>query len=268
MTKTRRPLGTVAALAALSLAACNHDHVLGAVDPQTITEMPPPPDGSAPAPTEDAGMPLDCQLAHTWTGYIEDVTFPSGSTVVKMTLPEDGRCPIEGTITFGEGPPLPPVTDPDVGYPPGIAPSAYVTYLAEGNPFHMLNVMQLGAGFRFEVAHSEIWTSWCSMQTALDPGSNTCGHDWTTREGPDGCSLLDPTTNQWTPIDCGKMYLCNRQQWCRCDATGCAVGARPPSEAPVLGTDIKVLLPEVTGDKINGMASGTINGFIHFTRDP
>jgi hypothetical protein len=54
-------------------------------------------------------------------GSTRPYTFPSGSSSIVVELEIDEFNNLVGSITFGEGAPLPPATDPDVGYPAGVA---------------------------------------------------------------------------------------------------------------------------------------------------
>lgn len=59
-------------------------------------------------------------LALTADGASPTYQFPSGSSRIALDLQlVNGE--LVGKVTFGEGAPLPPATDPDVGYPAGVA---------------------------------------------------------------------------------------------------------------------------------------------------
>jgi hypothetical protein len=57
-------------------------------------------------------------LSGTYMGYIQSYKFLDGSDTVVVTLTFAGDT-VTGTVYFGNGSPLPPATDPNVGYPPG-----------------------------------------------------------------------------------------------------------------------------------------------------
>lgn len=58
--------------------------------------------------------------------------FPSGSTRFSLTLrpglASDGEQTLVGNLTFGEGEPLPPASDPTLGYPVGVNYEALLSY--------------------------------------------------------------------------------------------------------------------------------------------
>lgn len=120
------------ASAALSLAfGCGGEntHELGFTRTQDIE------DASEEEPTEPFYENAE-EFVGRWVGEADAVLnfelggdaslplyqFPSGSTRFELELrpgSEGSGLALVGTLTFGEGPPLPPATDPDVGYPPG-----------------------------------------------------------------------------------------------------------------------------------------------------
>src|SRR5262245_9474401 len=68
--------------------------------------------GGDPTVTTSGNQVSD--YAATWDGYAEAFTFEDGSDRVRLTIHANG----EGTIEVGDSAPLPPPTDPNVGYPP------------------------------------------------------------------------------------------------------------------------------------------------------
>jgi len=120
------------AAAALSLAlGCGDDntHELGFSRAQDLQ------DPSEDEPTEPFYSDAD-DFVGRWVGEADETLnfqlggdgrlplyqFPSGSTRFELELQrgsEGSGSALVGSLTFGEGAPLPPPTDPDVGYPPG-----------------------------------------------------------------------------------------------------------------------------------------------------
>jgi hypothetical protein len=108
------------ALLALAAFGCQRPaHDLG----QTSDEL-----GAPPAPPVQQAQFL-ADFIGTWEGDMDDAlgigadgasptvyAFPSGSSRLLLEL-QAGERFMGGTLTFGEGDPLPPPTDPDVGYP-------------------------------------------------------------------------------------------------------------------------------------------------------
>lgn len=77
--------------------------------------------------TAEAALPLS-ELEQRPPTY----EFPSGSARFALTLRRDvaidGEETLVGSLTFGEGEPLPPATDPAVGYPLGVNYEALLSY--------------------------------------------------------------------------------------------------------------------------------------------
>jgi hypothetical protein len=99
---------------------------------------------SSVTPSNSYGYPCDLPapswLGGTWGGRFDSFVLPSGSSSVRISIKgayysEGGLC---GTITFGEGEPLPLPTDPSLP-PPGVPSSAvwrvFTDELREGFPF-------------------------------------------------------------------------------------------------------------------------------------
>src|SRR4051812_34615530 len=63
------------------------------------------------------GERLEDYAAH-WEGYAEANSFADGSDKVRITLDASG----DGTLEIGDSAPMPPATDPSVGYPPSSGP--------------------------------------------------------------------------------------------------------------------------------------------------
>jgi hypothetical protein len=187
-------------------------------------------------------------LSGTYTGYIESFQFADGSDVVvmKLSFATDGT--VTGTVYFGTGSPLPPPTDPNVGYPPGFGPAPNNMPIGayEGFDFTVLAGSYAAPRLKVSLDPNEVWKQWCGMQTviyALDNGDNPdggCG----TPLGIYGClpnagfSVMGSTcTIQWCQqptgmtVDCGKMALClggaAGGDVCTCTATSCTVPTPP-----------------------------------------
>jgi len=120
----------LAACAALAGVACEGS------DPRDL--------GSSSAPiTLNAPFNSDInEFSGRWVGSAEDslglngdgatYQFPSGSTQIVLEVAPGENTglngPLEGFIRFGSGAPLPPPTDPDVGYPAGVSYDALLAY--------------------------------------------------------------------------------------------------------------------------------------------
>ena len=230
---------------------------------------------------DDAGNPL----SGTYKGYFQSFAFPDGTDTVVMTLTFAGDGTITGTVFFGNGPPLAPPTNPDVGYPPRYTGSVtpYIggvesTSLFEGVDFTVLSGTYAAPRVQLQIRSAQVWSEWCALQTSypwydsdapdggcggqfgsylcVPPGLTMCdGH-----VGSQGCYLLGPTPVSfsaceinpvcqpgWAPIDCGKLDLCRGGlQTQVCTCT--ATGCSVPLDQ---GGDISFDMQ---------LASGTLNG--------
>jgi hypothetical protein len=258
------------AIAAVAIlwGGCNNNHLLGSVD----AGMPPTDDGapgadSGPPPRIDAGPDAReigvLGQATSWTGYIENYQFPSGSDVVKFAFASDDAGQVVGTVILGNGTPPPPATDPNVGYPPGYGSQSggliggAPNYIAEGYAYPMQNGTLDGQRLRFGVSLRDLWRDWCALQTPI-PGSSFCLPNWGGMYSPQtGCSQTNPATGQVVPVDCGKFSLCfSGSSVCICDPSGC----RAQDDYVDDMFDVSI-----NNDRADG-SMDTHN--IHFTKDP
>jgi hypothetical protein len=245
------------AAAAILAAGCDNNHLLGAVDggPQ------PPERDSGTLPGVDAGPDLPrTSGSQSWTGYVENYQFLSGSDAVKIAFASDSAGQVTGTVILGNGTPPSPATDPDVGYPPGFKTQQPVVvgapnYLAEGYAYPMHSATLVGQRLRFGVGLQDLWGGWCALQTPA-PGSGSCLPNWGGLSSPTGCSLTNPDTGAVVPVDCGKFNLCRLTMVCQCDASECQV------------RDVGVsMMFDISID--NDRADGSMDTRnVHFTRDP
>ncbi|HTV20055.1 MAG TPA: hypothetical protein VMG12_15330 [Polyangiaceae bacterium] len=236
------------------LAACNGEpvHDLGYTErdlSQADSQRP----SSPPPPIAEFAN----DFVGVWVGEADDPLAPvagadvdpppfrflSGSTQIRLELEADDGAFPTGTITFGEGAPLAPATDPNVGYPPdpsfsiadadaldqsarppreGFAFGIYLT----GNQ-HDYATAGLSRVDRFEFNRAgrvldgkldvnytanDIFESWCALQTAATCPANTqVGWDETATE----CTIGDDLT----PMDCHKAALCASNR-CECPDEG------------------------------------------------
>jgi hypothetical protein len=180
-----------------------------------------------------AGAPSDpaCQVASTWSGYVENYHFADKSDAIKLVL--DSK--LAGHLTVGDSPAPAPPKDFDVGYPAALTPTP-----VPGGPLGVLVGLDPGFSFtlrsasltgsfsnsrlQFDVSGSELSAVWCQHQT---PYSDNQGHYTCVPNGygvdNDGvCSTTDPVTMKDVPLDCGKLELCNLGSQCACTAKACA----------------------------------------------
>ena len=246
------------AIAAMAIlwVGCDNNHLLGAVDggPNQSNDAGLPPAGDA---SNDGAIVMPVQ---SWTGYVENYQFTSGSDAVKISFAVDPAGNLIGAVILGNGTPPPPATDPSVGYPPGLfsyPDEAWgaLTYVAEGYAYPMHNGTLDGQRLRFGVDLQDLWRDWCALQTPL-PGSSGCLPNWAGMATVDTCAQTNPTTGEIVPVDCGKFGLCQLTMMCVCDASGCQL----QDHGATMMFDISIN---------NNRADGSMDANnVHFTKDP
>lgn len=213
--------------------------------------------GAPPPPVAE----LASEFAGVWIGEADDpfalqsnaadappsYRFPSGSKRLRLELiPSGSGFFSTATLTFGEGAPPPPATDPDIGYPvaPGFdidAPGAIdgsvrpptegFIYSLGAGPVAALRDLEaagltlfelealtdegrvLDGMLRLSFTPSELLGSWCALQT-----SESCPAHRGYQVGNDGtCFHGDDVF----PTDCQKMALCEVGA-CYCEEGGCS----------------------------------------------
>ena len=184
-----------------------------------------------PASCEDG---TQLAIVGTWQGRVDDTTFRSGSNALRLDITHANSSQLCGTITFGEGSPPAPPTDPNVGYPPQTSTDTGIEILelilrrnvghAEGFPFRIVSGRVALPRLRFLMTVNELWKPWCELQRPFPIGSNPeqfrCAPNLPSQQTGSGCSLLLPDGGL-EPVDCVKWQLCSMSDPCRCDATGC-----------------------------------------------
>ena len=210
-------------------------------------------------------------VTQSWTGYIENFSFPSGSDAIHITFTADASGQLTGTVILGQGTPPPPATDPDVTYPADLFSPGHVTdlglaasrYISEGFTYTMRDASLVSGRLRFGFTTYELWTGWCALQQPA-PGYTTCLPNWSS-QGPGGtpdmtCALVNPTTQKTTTVDCGKLSLCLLDTPCACTMSACAVR----TDGLVTRFDIAV-----SGSSGSGSVVGVLPmNNVHFTADP
>jgi hypothetical protein len=214
----------------------------------------------------DAGIST---FAESWTGYIENFMFSSGSDAVRISFTVDSAGQVSGVVTLGDGTPPPPPTDPNVGYPADLLTKSNVAllggpdYIAEGFAYPMTGGTLAGSRLRFTIATVELWRDWCALQTPVGT-SGRCLPNTGAMISADQmrCALLDPATNQYVPVDCGKFALCSQSFICLCDASTCSLNDDGRSR-----TSFDLNLS--SGTAASGSLSGQLGQHnVHFTRNP
>jgi hypothetical protein len=172
--------------------------------------------------------------SQSWTGYVENYQFPSGSDLINITFASDAAGNMVGTITLGTGTPPPPATDPNVGYPATVEAmlangggTGLVGYVAEGFAYPLVNGTLTTNRMRFDVNRYDLWQSWCALETPAVDGSGRCTPNWESESTGSTedvvCNFINPANGQLVPIDCGKQIICGIGT-CACGTNSCAPG--------------------------------------------
>jgi cysteine-rich repeat protein len=213
------------------------------------------------------------QYPTSWTGYIENYQFASGSDAIDFTFAIDLSGHVIGKVVLGNGTPPPPATDPNVGYPAnlpdpmGMGVLDPVTgYWAEGFAYSMANGIFSPQRLRFVIQNFELWSGWCALQTPVDD-SGMCLPNWGGSDSPgygtvDRCYQSNPANGQATLVDCGKLNLCVGSRVCLCSTTACVFD---PNGGTPASFDLAI-----SGNTANGSVTGIIGdrANVHFTQDP
>jgi hypothetical protein len=244
--------------------------------------------------TEVAGSQLS-DYAASWDGYAEAYTFtPDGSDRVRLTIDASGQ----GTFRVGNATTLlPPPTDPNVGYPPGVGEAGNNFSPREDfiYPIHAANVQ--AARIQLGINPGDLYAAWCALQTPIPSYETTTVDDAGVSNTVSGASdagtvstfyncapnlgqmeHLDPATGQpiceltepdgsGVPIDCGKYFLCTMGFACTCTATGCTSAPVPAdATAAQYGIELDGAL-DTTGKILTGTLA--LNGqriTVHLTK--
>jgi hypothetical protein len=259
-------------VALLVFGGCNAEHSLGRIDQDSGPDLPTA-DSVAQASTQLApdanggpdSTPVGSQGSRqSWTGYVENHLFPSGSDAIRLLFATDSIGQIVGAAMLGEGVPPSPSTDPNVGYPPAFAAAMTSAsgYWVEGYSYSMINGKLSSGRLRFSVRSNELWTGWCELQTPVN-GSNACVPNWPAScSGVEqSCVLTNPVNGQSIIVDWGKFQLCGMySSVCLCSEAACVADL---SGGGAIDFDLTI-----SGGQATGSAAGVLSGNVHFTREP
>lgn len=188
--------------------------------PTTTSET--APTGTATTDSTTTSLPdpeEPMSLSGVWVGYLEGGQFASGSDVVRLEIDVDD-CTPTASITFGEGEPLPPVTNPDVGYPDDIGLEIPWGRWYEGNAYAASNIEISELRLQLDVFNGQIWDEWCQLQEPVEvqDGYYSCvnASGWSY----DGEVCTANTPEGPVEHDCGHLALCTYGT-CACDASSC-----------------------------------------------
>ena len=221
-------------------------------------------------------MPASCEggtqlpIVGTWRGYVDNTTFRSGSSALRLDITHANSSQLCGTITFGEGSPPAPPTDPNVGYPPHTTTDPdngrFELILrrnpghAEGFPFSIVSGRVTLPRLRFLMTVNELWRPWCELQRPFPIGGNPerfqCVPSLPSQQTSSECSFRLPDGGL-EPVDCVKRELCSANSVCRCDPTSCTAWL-PKDWTSDAGADDAMVIGSVSfdmraqGDQIDG----------------
>jgi hypothetical protein len=163
------------------------------------------------------------RFAGSWEGYAEAYEFDSGSDRVRLTLDSRGQ----GTLEIGEREPLPPATDPDADYPPGVPQSThYEPELLAGFRYPVRRARARAGRLQFAVEPADLYREWCSIQPPLLDETSSDGETpyrcvlnrgYETLDGV--CTLDGEPGGPRLPVSCGKLARCT--SICGCREEGC-----------------------------------------------
>jgi hypothetical protein len=210
--------------------------------------------------------------------------FPSGSPRIRLDLSvADDEAFVSGTITFGDAPPPPLATDPDVGYPvepdvslPAVSPDYTVHPPVEGFVYTATEIgtnrdiaavgsedfysKGLAVDGKIELSFDpgEVFNSWCALQTA-----ETCPPNQPSSEdGAGNCTYGDAQI----PTDCLKANQC-ASAVCSClDGFPCTFAADQSAQLTVRFSD-DGLVGLMNGPFLNERGFQQPLGTVHFRRE-
>jgi hypothetical protein len=274
--------------AALLAWGCDANHVLGVADGGPPTGAAGAGGHTAPAsagssggqaghtttPVVDAATGPEAGPlgpSQTWTGYVENFMFPSGSDALTVTVAADAQGNTVGTITLGHGTPPAPATNPNIGYPPSLEMNSLgigvlgdaLDFYAEGYPYTFDQGALTSQRLKVTAKLNQLWAGWCSIETeAGDSGTclpNTGG--MASGQG-DACAYGDPNNpGKYIPVDCGKFALCGLASVCTCTASGCTLNSS-------MGSDVSLDIA-INGGTANGSLEGPFgNQTVQLTKSP
>jgi len=243
----------------------------GGVDAQSV--FPRQDAGGGTPPRNDAGPAATGPLSQgptSWTGYIENYQFPSGSDVIRFTSTVDASGQVMVTVFLGDGPPPPPATDPRVGYPPALRTLAMndmmpldAYYWAEGFAYSMASGTFSGQRLRFTIKNFQLWSGWCALQKPVDDSGMCLPESWPAASCDEShqCSLMNYATGQVIQVDLAAFNLCLSYRVCACSTTACD---SDPNSGTTASFDVAV-----TGSAADGSVIGLIGdrANVHFTLD-
>lgn len=176
------------------------------------------------------GSPTESTFEGQWVGALQTGTLPSGSAqlVLEIESANIGE-PVVATLTFGEGAPPTAPTDPELGWPAGVDPQLEAVPVADGYIYPSETGTRTGNTLRIDIAVTELWESWCALQTAYPVGGGSseaqCLPNRPWDATPFMCTVAGDDENPELSVDCLKLSLCRRTRVCACTTSGCTASS-------------------------------------------
>jgi hypothetical protein len=169
-------------------------------------------------------------LAGTWVGSLLYEVFLTNPQTLRLEIDATGH----GTLLVGDTP-LPPPTNPAVGYPPEAQADAgeatgLLLHLYDGVTYPTENVQVSGTNLSFAVDAMHAFDPWCRLQVPFfADGGYRCRENLgvqVEREGGKRCYEY-PNGVRGEEEDCLAIYLCSidNLKGCLCTATECTAGS-------------------------------------------
>ena len=259
-------VGSLALASYVGACQTHPDRDLGdAVDDRALDLRPP---AGPTESTEPFGAPAT-DFVGRWVGTAEEplalsseqrtYAFPSGSRLFVLDISLAEGSLLQGTITFGNGSPPPPL-DPSVGYPSDVDYSqlayfsrnavAAATYFGPLPPYEGYSYVayETLADFDIDAAGNRLLADgivkigfdtteflypWCELQEPRDSGGYfDCVGGATLADDEGNCFITHEVTEEEAaagifdhePIDCDRLFLCASSR-CQCTEDGCLYNA-------------------------------------------
>jgi len=201
------------------------------------------PDLSPPLPTWPSND--DCttgtqqsQFLGQWDGYVQGTSISDQFSTFLLNITAANETRVCGTLTFGDSAPLvtlPPVTDPNDVYPPAAirAQSRTIQGPFLGVPYMLINGQRNNQRMTFNIALSEVFKEWCSMQPAYGfrngcsefqcvPAGNSFSPPGPDALATDICHTQVTADSPPIEVPCGRLALCSAfNPFCVCNASHC-----------------------------------------------
>ena len=204
-------------------------------------------------------------IVGSWTGYVENQKWASGSDVIHMVIANANDALACGSISLGDKPPPPPATDPTTSYPLGEFdpthlpmywdPSTFIDY-TEGFVMPMAQGKVTATRLQFQANWASTWDAWCALQTPIAVGTGDFSCLGSASIDDAGCH-----SSTGELVDCGRFMLCAQGGFCVCTAQGCQ--AQQP-DCDTLDFDMQIAADAATGSVALG-CDGVHN--VHFSKD-